>query len=136
VDGPLRRGLEWLVRAQHEDGAWGGFPQGPASIEETALAVEALAEVFAFVPEWADTGEFSGAFQALGKGARWLVDRVESGAWVQPSPIGFYFAKLWYFERLYPMIFTVGALSAVTRVMEAHTTSTGHLGKASKKSFP
>jgi len=36
---------------------------------------------------------------------------VESGAWAVPSPIGFYFAKLWYFEKLYPMIATVGALS-------------------------
>ena len=37
-----------------------------------------------------------------------LVDRkVESGEWLRPSPIGFYFAKLWYYERLYPMIFTV-----------------------------
>ncbi len=26
------------------------------------------------------------------------------------SPIGFYFAKLWYYERLYPLIFTVAAL--------------------------
>jgi hypothetical protein len=30
------------------------------------------------------------------------------------SPIGFYFAKLWYFEKLYPLIFfTVSALSQV-----------------------
>jgi squalene-hopene/tetraprenyl-beta-curcumene cyclase len=29
---------------------------------------------------------------------------------MEPSPIGFYFAKLWYYERLYPRIFTVAAL--------------------------
>jgi squalene-hopene/tetraprenyl-beta-curcumene cyclase len=29
---------------------------------------------------------------------------------VKASPIGFYFAKLWYYERLYPLIFTVAAL--------------------------
>ena len=28
----------------------------------------------------------------------------------RPSPIGFYFAKLWYYEQLYPMISTVAAL--------------------------
>jgi squalene-hopene/tetraprenyl-beta-curcumene cyclase len=50
---------------------------------------------------------------ALERGARWLVERVESGAWREPSPIGFYFAKLWYYERLYPLIFTVGALNRV-----------------------
>ena len=27
--------------------------------------------------------------------------------------IGFYFAKLWYFERLYPQVWTVGALGKV-----------------------
>ena len=42
---------------------------------------------------------------------RWLVEQVESGAWMNPSPIGFYFAKLWYFEKLYPMIATVAALT-------------------------
>jgi len=47
------------------------------------------------------------------KGARWLIEKVESGEWRRPSPIGFYFAKLWYFERLYPQIFTVAALGRV-----------------------
>ena len=28
---------------------------------------------------------------------------------VEPATIGFYFAKLWYFERLYPLIFRTGA---------------------------
>ena len=40
----------------------------------------------------------------------WLVEAVESGRFREPSPIGFYFAKLWYFEKLYPIIFTVAAL--------------------------
>ena len=45
-----------------------------------------------------------------------LVQRVEDGTWTQPAPIGFYFAKLWYYERLYPMVFTVAALEAVARL--------------------
>ena len=28
----------------------------------------------------------------------------------EPAPIGLYFAKLWYFERLYPLIFSLDAL--------------------------
>ena len=48
--------------------------------------------------------------EATNRGVAWLVERVESGAWREPAPIGFYFAKLWYHERLYPMIWTVGAL--------------------------
>jgi squalene-hopene/tetraprenyl-beta-curcumene cyclase len=53
----------------------------------------------------------AGAMEALKIGAGWLMARVEDGTWMEPSPIGFYFAKLWYFERLYPQIFTVGALN-------------------------
>ena len=41
---------------------------------------------------------------------------VELGTWTRPTPIGFYFAKLWYYERLYPMVFTVAALEAVARL--------------------
>ena len=32
-----------------------------------------------------------------------------------PWPIGFYFAKLWYHERLYPLIFTTTALGKYLR---------------------
>ena len=50
---------------------------------------------------------------AVRRGVHWLIQRVESGEFMQPSPIGFYFAKLWYYEKLYPIIFTVGALNRV-----------------------
>ena len=92
----LRRALDLLVSGQSADGGWSGAKDGPPSVEETALAVEALA----------GTAEVA----ATNRGVAWLVARVESGAWCEPAPIGFYFAKLWYSERLYPMIWTVGAL--------------------------
>ena len=38
------------------------------------------------------------------------IEQVEAGGLHNPTPIGFYFAKLWYFEKLYPIIFTVAAL--------------------------
>jgi squalene-hopene/tetraprenyl-beta-curcumene cyclase len=41
---------------------------------------------------------------------------VEAGTVEQPSPIGFYFAKLWYFEALYPLIFAVSGLNRWTSV--------------------
>ena len=114
-DSAAARAAGWLVAAQNEDGGWGGCLRGPASVEETALAVEALAWLLV-----------SGANQeilrapvrdAVARGAAWLVARVESGGWTQPAPIGFYFAKLWYHERLYPMIFTVGALRAAEQAL-------------------
>ena len=42
-----------------------------------------------------------------------------SGGGFGPSaPIGFYFAKLWYYEKLYPMIATVAALSSYRRLAD------------------
>ena len=95
----LRAGMRWLVAAQNDDGGWSGVRGGPASVEETALAIKALAG--------------SAEVAAVDAGVRWLTARVESGAWREPAPIGFYFAKLWYYERLYPLIFSVGALGRV-----------------------
>lgn len=98
--GPATRGMAWIASAQNDDGGWGGVRGAPSSTEETALAVEALA------------GTSHGA--SVERGVAWLVERVESGAWGEPSPIGFYFAKLWYHERLYPLVWTVGALGRVS----------------------
>jgi len=95
------RALAFLVSMQGTDGGWSGTRGGPPSVEETALAVEALA----------GTGEV----EATDRGAMWLVARVESGGWRETAPIGFYFAKLWYYERLYPIVFTAGALERVVR---------------------
>jgi squalene-hopene/tetraprenyl-beta-curcumene cyclase len=97
-----RRGVTYLLSVQNPDGGWGGAKDCPSSVEETALAVEMLAELA--------PGE------AAQRGVLWLVEAVESGRFREPSPIGFYFAKLWYFERLYPIIFTVAALGRALRL--------------------
>ena len=102
-DPAAQRGLRWLLENQNDDGGWGGCKGTPSGIEETALAVEILV----------DAG--SEAAEAVNKGTAWLVDQVEAGQLFRPTPIGFYFAKLWYFERLYPIIFTVAALGRVRR---------------------
>ncbi|MEI9896449.1 MAG: prenyltransferase/squalene oxidase repeat-containing protein [Chthoniobacter sp.] len=95
----LHAGIRWLSDAQNEEGGWGGVYGEMASVEETALALEALIGT-------AET-------EAADMGIHWLLERVRSGAWREPAPIGFYFAKLWYYERLYPLIWTVGALGRV-----------------------
>ena len=51
---------------------------------------------------------------AIKAGVAWLVSAAERRGWREPSPIGFYFAKLWYFERLYPLVFIVSALGAAS----------------------
>ena len=108
LDQMLDSGMRWLLRAQQPNGAWSGSSSGPVSVEETALALTALAQAMPFAPEPAVVAH------AVTRGANWLIDQVESGAWKNPAPIGFYFARLWYYEKLYPMIFTVGALQAVS----------------------
>jgi squalene-hopene/tetraprenyl-beta-curcumene cyclase len=120
-----RRGLEFLAGNQNPDGGWGGVQGTPSSVEETALAVEILL---------ADNPQADG----VQRGLQWLCDRVEnqvpgveadSGSrlstldsrpsWREPAPIGFYFARLWYFERLYPMIFTVAALRRACQTLQS-----------------
>ncbi len=39
---PAQRGIRWLLDNQNDDGGWGGMRGTPSSVEETALAVEAL----------------------------------------------------------------------------------------------
>jgi squalene-hopene/tetraprenyl-beta-curcumene cyclase len=109
------KGQCWLLAAQNPDGSWSVDQQSPPSVEETSLAVESMANLIQRrMPMLGDVTENESAAQ---KGAEWLVRRVEDGTWTQPAPIGFYFAKLWYYERLYPMIFTVGALNRVAKLL-------------------
>ena len=93
------RGTAWLLKSQNPDGGWGGSAGVPSSIEETALAVTAL-----------DPAVSAAAVQ---RGTAWLVQHTQGGTQFEAAPIGLYFARLWYSERLYPVIFTVQALAAV-----------------------
>ena len=104
-------GLDWLASVQHAEGSWGGGecdlekPDRQASVEETALAVEALL----------GCGRAQSHEKAALKGLTWLIDTVEANRHQESSPIVFYFAKLWYYERLYLLIMTVSALGQATR---------------------
>ncbi len=95
------RGVRWLCAAQQPDGAFGGAPGVPPTIEETAVAVSALADAARQAPELAEP---------VARGGAWLAARTEGGNVLPAAPIGFYFAKLWYHEEAYPCIFTAEAL--------------------------
>ena len=117
-----RRGVQWLVEGQRADGGWGPVGALPdsdsatSSVEETALAVEAL------IP-YQGTSEKVAA--SLELGISWLIEAVELDRWKEPAPIGFYFAKLWYYERLYPQIFVTRALGSASRGLSAVSVAAG-----------
>ena len=99
------RGQKWLASAQAADGGWTSGATGMSSVEETAVALDALIS---------PAGDVS--LQAvISKGLEWLIRAVRGGRHRETAPIGFYFAKLWYYERLYPLIFTVSALGQAVR---------------------
>ena len=97
------RGEAWLCAAQHSDGGWGADAATPATIEETAWAVIALAQPAAR----------PAARAAAERGAAWLARRLGSDAPFTPAPIGLYFASLWYAEKLYPLVWSIEALARV-----------------------
>ncbi|MCP4712470.1 MAG: squalene--hopene cyclase [Planctomycetes bacterium] len=105
----IDRGVRWLLRVQNSNGGWGGAAGVASSVEETAVAIGTLGKY------WGRGGKNSSVDlkkvkHAIEAGIDWLGEKTEEGARFEPSPIGLYFAKLWYYERLYPVIFTVGAL--------------------------
>ena len=82
---------EFLRSQQNSDGSWGGKKEIAGTIEETALAVSALADAYE---------------EACGEGINWL----KNNEMIPPAPIGLYFAMLWYDEKLYPLIYHTEAL--------------------------
>ena len=87
----------WLLGSQHPSGGWGGNAGVDPSIEETSLALNALARV-------------DEAQDSVRRGVVWLMRQWDNPNAAEASPIGLYFAQLWYFERLYPLVFAVDAL--------------------------
>ena len=116
-----RQGYQWLVKQANNDGGWGSgvdksrnnngqvsITRAESGVEETALAIETLLT--------APTSELNE--NTLNKGLEWMIRSVENGSFKDCSPIGFYFAKLWYHECLYPIIFTVSALGAAMKRLD------------------
>ena len=92
----IGRGCNYLISVQNQDGSWGGAKNISGSIEETALSVTALAP--------------NGFQEECASGLNWLAEKTKSDGLVA-SPIGLYFASLWYDEELYPLTAYLECLS-------------------------
>lgn len=101
-----QRAGAWLAEQQNSDGGWGGNLVDRSSVEETAAVLSSLLGGWTQA-DYADRIE---------QGLNWLIAAVESDAYRHASPIGLYFSRLWYYERLYPLIFTVDALRRAMEV--------------------
>jgi len=130
IDNAMKRAVRYLLRCQRPDGSWIPLWFGNPWTADQTNPVYGTARVLAcgeLLPAEArrkgdqflrsmqhEDGSFGTieetalAVAVLGddRGASWLADRIDFA----PSPIGLYFAKLWYSEKLYPLIFTAAAL--------------------------
>jgi len=84
----------FLISQQNSDGSWGGRKGITGSTEETSLAICALAK---------------SNRNACTKGFEWLTIEYKKNN-LRPSPIGLYFAALWYDEKMYPLVYNIEAL--------------------------
>jgi squalene-hopene/tetraprenyl-beta-curcumene cyclase len=120
-----QRAASWLAGAQHSCGGWGP-PRVPVdyseddrdenfrswrendrlakycSVEETSAAVSALLPLAA---------TNAACERSVTRGVSWLADVVEHDGHRKPAIVGFYFWRIWYYERLYPLALAAGALS-------------------------
>ena len=113
----FRSALPWLRSIQNPDGGFGGCAGAPSSAEETGLALRALASCGVDI---SDIPDIAGHREAMARAARWLAEnQLPNGSW-KPSPIGFYFAVLWYYEQLYPLYYALGGLGAYLKNAEKY----------------
>jgi squalene-hopene/tetraprenyl-beta-curcumene cyclase len=95
----IQRGRDYLLSVQKADGGFGGDVNAPATIEETAVVIYALAGQGRSLPQ-------------TQRSVDWLLQATKDGTYFPCAPIGLYFARLWYHERLYPVLWTAQALRA------------------------
>nr|WP_320119782.1 prenyltransferase/squalene oxidase repeat-containing protein [uncultured Marinifilum sp.] len=89
--------IKFLLQTQNQDGGWGGNTSLISTIEETSLAVRALIT--------------NKQLESALKGINCLEKNLPSDLTeIKASPIGLYFASLWYFEDMYPLVFASSAL--------------------------
>ncbi len=109
----IQKGLNWLLINQNIDGGWGAVKGVSSSIEETAWVIDALSSLLLSSYEIQGQNDIKSAIK---KGLGWLMPRIEEPDKISATAIGLYFARLWYYEELYPLIFSLSAMQKVCLV--------------------
>lgn len=155
LDRSQRNGAQTpLIPTAEEKSGRSSAPLITSSVEETAVVLEGLAAYYLYrlrPPEWLaeDVGGIDPKFEAgkilevplkehraaIIRGMQFICKAVSAKQHQVPWPIGFYFAKLWYHERLYATIFATAALERTMAVVQVAdpTGATATLPSASEK---
>ena len=110
IDDMISNGYKFLRKSQNRDNGWGARQainndlEKESSIEESSLAIKALS--------FSNDKEDIIAFK---RGIIFLKQIKKEGN-ITPTPIGLYFASLWYYEKLYPIIFMTDALNPLVGI--------------------
>ena len=113
------KGLKFILKNQNNDGGWGSSKGIKSSLEETGLALDALSVFY-------DNKKEDEVFQKAIKNALTYLDKeIVQNNNLAPSPIGFYFAKLWYYEKLYPLTFITPGLERLSASRRLEDTRLG-----------
>ena len=102
----IAKGIEFLLSAQNEDGGWGGAKGVRSKVTLTSRALSALASV-----ENPD-------MESIERGFDYLHEMWQADKFYREEPIGLYFARLWYSERMYNMVFTLIALKKLRQIIK------------------
>ena len=141
----IQLGLDYLEKTQQPDGSWlplwfgsQAHPRQENPVYGTVRVLEALAALpdrafpkaarlrtrgFTWLQNLQAGGGMDGAgleeyalvAGMTGKGVDDIIQLTYKGTVFSASPIGLYFASLWYSEKLYPLIFTTEALKRISR---------------------
>ena len=102
----IAKGIEYLLSAQNEDGGWGGAKGVRSKVTLTSRALSALASVE------------NPAVESIERGFAYLHEMWQADMLYREEPIGLYFARLWYSEQMYNMVFTLIALKKLREIIK------------------
>jgi squalene-hopene/tetraprenyl-beta-curcumene cyclase len=119
----VSKAVKRLLDIQNEDGGWAAQRHLTSTMEETSLAVTALADAYKNFT-WAgvyDPAKLThNMMSAICRGTNWILENAGARPDIKPAPIGLYFAKLWYYEKLYPYIFAAAALAKADSILQSN----------------